>query len=195
MLVGCFKFYLKKKLKLVQINSSQRCLFCSSGWDGLKADLSSMEWNPAQLLHQVLLHGLCSSVSYWPSISSDGSALGWLRLNQQQKQKSEVYFPAVDNFLLTLSADRKWQIPRLLPGVLWDPQMPPALRLQGWHQTWWVWSCSRGVSCPGTRSTQILPFLCHTRTRRRPWKMKLPAWKQQGKAPEDLSGKLKTGNV
>lgn len=49
MLVGHFKFYFKKKLKLVQINSSQRCLFCFAGWDRLKAELSSVGWNPAQL--------------------------------------------------------------------------------------------------------------------------------------------------
>lgn len=66
--------------------------------------------------------GACSSVSCWPSISSDGPVLGWLCLNQQQKQKSKVYFPAVDNFLLTLSANRKPQVirpwgPVRLPGV------------------------------------------------------------------------------
>lgn len=34
-LLGCIKFYLKKPLKWIQINRSQRCLFCSTGWDRL----------------------------------------------------------------------------------------------------------------------------------------------------------------
>ena len=35
MLLGCVKFYFKKKLKLIQINCSQRRLFCSTGWGRL----------------------------------------------------------------------------------------------------------------------------------------------------------------
>lgn len=34
-LLGCVKFYFKKKLKLIRINCSQRCLFCSTGWERL----------------------------------------------------------------------------------------------------------------------------------------------------------------
>lgn len=65
----------------------------TKGW----VEFSGMKPSPA-------VSGACSSVSYWPSISSD-PALGWLCLHQQQKQKSKVYFPAVD----TLSASGKWQ--------------------------------------------------------------------------------------
>lgn len=32
-LLGCVKFYFEKKLRLIQMNCSQRCLFCSTGWD------------------------------------------------------------------------------------------------------------------------------------------------------------------
>lgn len=150
----------------------------TKGW----VEFSGMKPSPA-------VSGACSSVSYWPSISSD-PALGWLCLHQQQKQKSKVYFPAVD----TLSASGKWQTGHNTVG-LWDSQVWGCHQHCAtlWHPTWWGCSCSWDISYPGTSSTQILPFLCHTRTR--PWKMKLPAWKQQGKAHEELSGKLKTGNV
>ena len=30
---SCVKFYFKRKLKRIQVNYSQRCLFCSTGWD------------------------------------------------------------------------------------------------------------------------------------------------------------------
>lgn len=77
-----------------------------------------------------------------------------------------------------------WGLARL-PNVWVCHQHLDTPYVQEWHQTRCVHRYSRGISCrgiscPGTRSTQILPFLYHTRTGRGPWQMGLPAQKQRG---------------